>query len=69
MCKTTEITEFPFSYKELAEMLGVSYRHLTRSINELEGQGLIKKSGNKIEVLNVKELKNFEFDFFSHKIV
>lgn len=67
MCKTTEISEFPFSYKELAEMLGVSYRHLARSINELEDQGLIKKRGNRIEILNLKELKNMGFDFYPHK--
>jgi CRP-like cAMP-binding protein len=68
MCKTTGITEFPFSYKELAEMLGVSYRHLSRSINELEEQGFIKKTRNKIEVLNEDALKIFEFDTFPHKI-
>lgn len=67
MNKSTKITEFPFSYKELAEMLGVSYRHLSRSISELEDQGFIEKKGIKIEVLNEGELRTFEFDIYPHK--
>ncbi len=67
MCDTTKIAEFPFSYKELSEILGVSYRHLSRSINELETQGLIKKTGNTIKVLKVNEMKIFQFDFYPHK--
>lgn len=69
MSKTTGIVEFPFSYKELSEMLGVSYRHLSRSMNELEEQGLITKNGNKIKVLNEDELRPFEFGIYPHKIV
>lgn len=68
MCEPTGIAGFPFSYKELAEMLGVSYRHLSRSINELEEQNLIKKIGSKIQVLNINELKTFQFEIYPHKI-
>lgn len=69
MCQTTKIAEFPFSYKELAEILGVSYRHLSRSMSELEEQGLIKKTGNKIKVLNENELRGYEFDIYPHKTI
>lgn len=67
MNKTSKIAEFPFSYKELSEILGVSYRHLSRCINELEAQGLIKKMGTKIKVLKENEMKSFEFDSYPHK--
>jgi len=67
MSKSTKITVFPFSYKELSEILGVSYRHLSRCMNELETQGLIKKMGNKIVVQNENEMRCFEFDSYPHK--
>lgn len=67
MNKSTKITVFPFSYKELSEILGVSYRHLSRCMNELETQELIKKMGNKIVVLDEDEMRCFEFDSYPHK--
>ena len=67
MNNSTKITVFPFSYKELSEILGVSYRHLSRCMNELETQGLIKKMGNKIVILNENEMRCFEFDSYPHK--
>lgn len=69
MNESTQIAEFPFSYKELAEMLGVSYRHLSRSINELEEQGLIEKKGSRLKILNEAELRDFSFEAFPHKSI
>lgn len=67
MNNSTKIAKFPFSYKELSEILGVSYRHLSRCMNELETQGFIQKMGNKIKVINEDEMRCFEFDTYPHK--
>ncbi len=63
----TNTITFPFSHKELAELLGISYRHLTRSLSELENRGLIKMIDGTIHVLDEENLRILNVDIYPHK--
>jgi CRP-like cAMP-binding protein len=45
------------TYKEIAESLGTSYRHLYRSLNELKTSNIIKINGKQITILDINTLK------------
>lgn len=45
------------SYKEIAESLGTSYRHLNRSLNQFREMGIIQVDGKTIQILNLKALR------------
>ncbi len=45
------------SYKDISEFLGTTYRHLSRTLKELEFNGIIKKEGEMIFILNRDKLK------------
>lgn len=59
---------FPFSHKELAELLGITYRHLTRSLGELEIKGLIKVADGDICVVDEEKLRKLDIDVYPHKL-
>lgn len=67
-CEDSKTITFPFTYKELAELLGITYRHLTRSFNELEDKGLIKVTDRTIYILDEEELSKLNIDIYPHKI-
>lgn len=50
------------NYSNLADLLGTSYRHLSRVLNKLVEKEIIIKDKNKIKILNKKELKNISGD-------
>ena len=44
------------TYKEIAQFLGTTYRHLSRTLKEMETQNIIKCEDKVIQVLNISEL-------------
>lgn len=46
------------SFKDIAEFLGTTYRHLNRTLNELEKKQIIRCNQNKIYILNEKALRD-----------
>lgn len=53
---------FPFSCRETAMDAGISQRQLTRVLVEWEEQGIIKRDGRKIRIVNLEKLKNLSGD-------
>lgn len=49
---------------ELAELLGTSYRHLTRTIKKFKDERIITKQGAKIQVLDEHRLKAMAKDIY-----
>lgn len=45
------------SFKDISDFLGTTYRHMSRTLNELESKGYIKQEGKKIYILKKDELK------------
>jgi CRP/FNR family transcriptional regulator, putaive post-exponential-phase nitrogen-starvation regulator len=45
------------SYEDISDFLGTTYRHLHRTLNELESKRVIKCEGKKICILNRDELR------------
>ncbi|KAB3529288.1 helix-turn-helix domain-containing protein [Alkaliphilus pronyensis] len=45
------------NYEEMANLLGSSYRHLSRVIKKLELEGIIKKNKKKISILNYNKIR------------
>ena len=50
------------NYSNLAELLGTSYRHLSRVLNKLIKKKIILKEKNEIKILNKRELENICVD-------
>lgn len=46
------------SYKNIAQQLGTSYRHLNRTLKEFEDKGLIRIEKKNVEILNLKKLQS-----------
>ncbi|WP_432667160.1 Crp/Fnr family transcriptional regulator [Wukongibacter baidiensis] len=67
LCEDSNTITFPFTHKELAELLGTTYRHLTRSLGELESQGLITMGDGTIYVLDEVNLRMLDVDIYPHK--
>lgn len=59
----------PISNKELAELLGTTYRHLARTLSELERDGLLEAQGDKIRILKEREMKNLCIEVYPHKSI
>ncbi|MCY6369487.1 cyclic nucleotide-binding domain-containing protein [Clostridium ganghwense] len=59
-------TDGIFTYKltEMADLLGTSYRHLTRTINKLCNQKIIKKEKDSIIILNRDLLEELACDIY-----
>lgn len=68
LCEDTNTIVFPFSHKELAELLGITYRHLTRSLSELEKHDLIKIGDGILYVKNELGLRKLDVDVYPHKV-
>lgn len=56
-CKT-EVINFKFegNFIEIAELLGTSYRHLNRVLNNMCNENIMKKNGKSYSILNTKRL-------------
>lgn len=52
------------SYLEIAEFLGTTYRHLNRTIKELEEQSIIKSENKKIYILDIERLKELSKNIY-----
>lgn len=48
--------------KDVADLLGTSYRHLLRTFSELEDEGVIIQKGKKITILNLELIKEYSAD-------
>lgn len=48
--------------KDVADLLGTSYRHLLRTFSELEEEGVILQKGKKITILNLELIKEYSAD-------
>lgn len=57
----------PSSYSNIAEMLGTTYRHLSRTIREMCDEGIIEKFRNKIIILDEKNLQSLAESSYSPK--
>lgn len=52
------------SYEELAQFLGTTYRHLNRTIKELEAEGIIKCRSKQVHVLDEGRLRELSKNLF-----
>lgn len=55
---------FNESLTEISELLGTSYRHLLRTLNNMCQKGLIKKKDTGIEIINKKVLTRLASDLY-----
>lgn len=55
---------FKENLTELAQLLGTSYRHLLRAMNQLVQDEILKKSNSGYVIINQEELKNRSKDFY-----
>ncbi|HHW66569.1 transcriptional regulator YeiL [Defluviitalea raffinosedens] len=56
--------EFFGNLTEIAELLGTSYRHLLRTLNELSKMGVLEKKNSAYEVTDLKQLKKLAGDLY-----
>lgn len=59
-----KIIEFNENLTEIAELLGTSYRHLLRTLNNLVAKGIIIKHGHSYEVIQESALKELAIDLY-----
>lgn len=52
------------SYEEIAQFLGTTYRHLNRTLKELEGEEIIKCGNRKIIILDEKKLRELSKNLY-----
>lgn len=52
------------SYSDIADLLGTSYRHLSRTVKELVEDGIIRKKDSHIVVTNITKLKELASDIY-----
>jgi CRP-like cAMP-binding protein len=52
------------SYEELAQFLGTTYRHLNRTIKELEAEGIIKCRNKQVVILDGERLRELSKNLF-----
>lgn len=58
------IFRFDETLTVLSELLGASYRHLHRTLNNLEEKNILEKKGNHYLVLDYKKLKSISADIY-----
>lgn len=56
--------QFDETLTEIAELLGTSYRHLLRTINNLINKGILKKSKYGYEIIDEEMLNNLAVDLY-----
>ncbi|QUI24005.1 cyclic nucleotide-binding domain-containing protein [Vallitalea pronyensis] len=54
---TNDVLTLSETYKEIAEYLGTSYRHLYRCLNQFKEMGIIHVDGKKVRILDVEALQ------------
>jgi CRP-like cAMP-binding protein len=64
MKEEMDIIGFEGNLTEVAELLGTSYRHLLRTLNNLCAQGLIKKNLHVYEILDLEKLEKLAGDLY-----
>ncbi len=52
-------TSIPVKYIDLANIFGITTRHLRRIITELEDQEMIRREGNLIMILDIQQLRRY----------
>lgn len=52
------------SYLDISQFLGTSYRHLNRTLKEMEAKSIIKCDDKKIYILNIDELKELSKNIY-----
>lgn len=52
------------SYEELAQFLGTTYRHLNRTIKELEAEGIIKCNNKQVHILDEERLRELSKNLY-----
>jgi len=52
------------SQAEIAELLGASYRHVNRVLNELDREGILRVSRSQIRIVDFDKLKNLASDLY-----
>lgn len=52
------------SYEELAQFLGTTYRHLNRTIKELETEGIIKCKNKQVSIIDEDRLRELSKNLF-----
>lgn len=55
--KTDNMINIKSSFIDVAEQLGTTYRHLSRTMNEMVKEGLIDKHGKLMEIVQLDKLK------------
>ena len=56
--------EFTSSFQEISEFLGTSYKHLNRTLKEMETLNIIKRNGKKIIILDKPKLKSLSKNIY-----
>lgn len=56
--------EFDETLTEIAELLGTSYRHLLRTINNLVSKGILRKDKAGYEVIDEEMLSSLAIDLY-----
>lgn len=56
--------EFTSSFQEISEFLGTSYKHLNRTLKDLEKMNIIKRNGKKIIILDRLKLKSLSKNIY-----
>ncbi len=51
-----------FPRKDLAELSNMSVENLTRTIQDFQKDGIVKFSGNNVEILNIEMLKKISIN-------
>lgn len=59
-----DLIEINTSYEEIAQFLGTTYRHLNRTINEMESKSIIRCKDRKIYVLDIGQLRDLSKNIF-----
>lgn len=52
------------SFKEIAQFLGTTYRHLSRTLKELEAKSVIRCEGKKIYILDERKLRELSKNLY-----
>lgn len=66
MNRNETVIHIRVTYVEVAEHLGTTYRHLSRVLSEMEDEGLIRKQGRAIELMDVKTLQSLASDTYPY---
>lgn len=63
-CEEGRRIQFQGNLTEIAELLGTSYRHLLRTLNDLTSIGILRKKNACFEVIDLDQLKELAGDLY-----